>query len=209
MRQPTKVALLLGLLTATTALGVVDRGYVEVPYTPTVCLQESHFLIDPCTGYLNLLLESATLDLDPFACTPVIVNGPDIGITCPVIQPGSVVPSSPMCPNQFGLWLTEDTPSGIQWYRVPCTTNYDLIRGRIPGVTPGATQIDLGTVTCLANDVPQTNVFNVTGPSDPETPPLGVTYFYVVRARGTAVPETYGFSSNSLERVASSGDCSF
>jgi len=76
-------------------------------------------------------------------------------------------------------------------------------------VTPGANQIDLGPVNCLADDVPQTNVFNVTGPSDPDTPPLGVTYFYVVRARGTAVPETYGFSSDSRERVPFSGDCSF
>src|SRR4029453_348155 len=95
MRQPTRVALLLGLLTSTAALGIVDRGYVEVPYTPTVCLQESHFLIDPCTGYLNLLLESATLDLDPFACNPVVVDGPDIGITCPVIRPDSVVAFPP------------------------------------------------------------------------------------------------------------------
>ena len=209
MPPRTTYGLLLGLLTATTALGLVDRGYVEVPYTPTVCIQESHFLIDPCTGHLRLLLESATLDLDPFACKYVIVDGPDIGITCPVIEPGSVVPSSPTCPNQFGMWLTEDAPSGIQWYRVPCSMNYDLIRGRISAVTPGPTQIDLGSVTCLADDVPQTNVFNVTGPSDPDSPPLGVAYFYVVRARNAAVPETYGFSSDSRERVPSSGDCSF
>ena len=210
MRRPTSVAFLLALLMAGTGSISADyRGYIEVPYTPTVCIQESHFLLDPCTGNLDLLRESATLDLDAFACKYVIVDGPDIGITCPVIQPVSVVPSSPTCPNQFGMWLTEEAATGIQWYRVPCTLDYDLIRGRISGVTPGATQIDLGPVTCLADDVPQTNLFNVTGPSDPDTPPVGATYFYVVRARGTAVPETYGFSSNSLERLPSSGDCSF
>jgi hypothetical protein len=150
---------------------------------------------------------SATLDLDPFVCKYVIVDGPDTGIECPVIRPDSVVLSPPTCPNQFGLWLTEDAASGIQWNRVPCTTDYDLIRGRISAVTPGATQIDLGPVTCLADDVPQTLFPSV--PSDPDTPQLGVTYFYVVRARGTTVPETYGFSSDSRERIPFSGDCSF
>lgn len=61
------------------------QGYVERPWTPTPCLQGSHFLTDPCTGAftggLMLLNESQAMDLDPFVCTHVTVDGSDIGIS--------------------------------------------------------------------------------------------------------------------------------
>ena len=197
------------LVTPSRIASATYPGYVETPWTPTTCLQESHFLTDPCTGFLALLNESASLDLDPFACTYGIVNGPDVGITCEVIQPSSVVPASPACPNQFSLWLTEDTPTGVSWYRVPCGTTYDVIRGNLSAVTPGVSQIDLGPVSCLADNVAQTNVWFITGPTHAAAPPVGGVFFYLVRSRSTAVPETYGYSTDSRERIPLSGDCSF
>jgi len=210
MPQPSRFALGLTLLILTPMTGHASwRGYIERPYTPTACIQESHFLIDPCTGATTLLKESATLDLDPFVCTGVVVDGPNIGIECQVIQPSSVAPSSPTCPDKFGLWL-DDLTSQVDWYRVPCATGYDVIRGLRSAVSAGGSIVDLGPVTCLANDVPQVNVWSVTGPADGGTPAVGEVFFYLVRSRSVALgDETYGESSSQLERLPSSGDCSF
>src|SRR5215510_8758047 len=109
MRTPTKCALVLGLLAISTgAASAAFRGYVSLPWTPTTCGQESHFLSDPCTGTLTILRESVMLDIDPFLCSSVVVDGPNIGIECQVIQPTSAVPSPPSCPNQFTISLTGD-----------------------------------------------------------------------------------------------------
>ena len=210
MPSRTKCAVLLGfLMAATDVASASSNGYISLPWTPTTCIQETHFLSDPCTGGLTLLRESATLDLDPFACTSVVVDGPNIGVECVIIQPSSVAPAPPSCANQFAMWVTGDAASGIDWYRVPCATSYDAIRGTLSAVTQGASQIDLGPVTCLAEDLPQDRTFSITGPTDAEAPPVGSVYFYLVRSVSTAVPETYGSSSDNRERLPSSGDCSF
>ena len=204
---------IFGLVLLVTPSGIAPttyRGYIQTPWTPTSCIQGSHFLTDPCTGFMTLLKESATLDLDAFACTYDVVDGPDIGIECEVIQPSSVVPASPVCPNQFNLWLTEDAATGVNWYRVPCGTTYDVITGNLSAVTQGVSQIDLGPVSCLADNVAQTNIWYITGPTHAQVPPVGGVFFYLVRSRSAALPnETYGYSSDNRERIPLSGDCSF
>jgi len=202
------LSVLLSIASGTTLAGY--RGYIERPWTASVCQQESHYLTDPCVGYQVFLDQSQTLNLDPYLCTYVDLSGPDVGITCDmIIQPTSVTPVA-LCLDQFSMWFLDDPAIVMGWYRVGCATSYDLIRGNLAAVTAGSSQIDLGTVTCLANDVPQPNNWLITGPSDADTPPVGVVYFYLVRARSVSLPaETYGYSSDGRERLPFSGDCSF
>ena len=89
-----------------------------------------------------------------------------------------------------------------------CAVSHDVIRGDLPGPTISGSIVDLGGVTCLANDVPQAAWWSVTGPSDPESPPMGTAYFYLVRAPGLPYGDTtYGHSSDGLEEIPFSGDC--
>ena len=204
--------LLLSLLLPSSELAAAPyRGYLEREYGDSTCFAESHYLTDWCTGPSIFLTESQTLPLDPYLCTYVVLDGPDLGGVdgCDLlIQPASVASASPSCPDQLGLRLTEGAGI-VKWSRAPCDATYDLIRGEISAVTPGGSQINLGTVSCLADDVaqPRRDV-EVTGPADPEIPLVGSVYFYLVRPRGLALPETYGTSSDNQERVPFSGDCS-
>ncbi|HEV8375239.1 MAG TPA: hypothetical protein VGR38_03275 [Candidatus Polarisedimenticolia bacterium] len=174
-------------------------------------MQESHFFTNPCTGASTLLSESSALDLDPFVCSYVELSGPDVGIECEVIQPTSAAAYSTSCPIQFDeLWLTDETANHVNWFRVTCAASYDVVRGNLSAVTPGISQIDLGPVQCLGENVPQENWWFISGPADGETPPVGQAFFYLVRPRSLALgDETYGHSSDNRERAPFSGDCSF
>lgn len=205
--------LLLVLLMTTTELAAAPyRGYLERAYGDSTCMAESHYLTDWCKGYPLFLTESQTLPLDPYLCSYVVLDGPDMGGVdgCVLlIQPASVAPASPPCTDQVQLSLTQEMGI-VRWSRAPCNATYDLIKGEISAVTPGPSQIDLGTVSCLANDVAQPlHSWDVIGPEDPEIPPVGSVYFYLVRPRGPVLPETYGASSDNRERVPFSGDCFF
>jgi len=206
-----RLALLTALLIATSGLSAAAyRGYVELPWTPTVCLQESHFLTDPCTGDPQWLLDDrGAIDMDPYLCKYVAVDGPDVGIECQVIAPQSVLASQPPCPIPFtGLWISAETPPRVNWDHVTCAVFHDVIRGELPGPTPVGSLIDLGRVTCLANDIPQAAWWYVSGPVDPDFPPPGTSYFYLARALGLPDGDaTYGHSSDGLEEVPLSGDC--
>jgi hypothetical protein len=208
----SKCAVLFSLLVSAPGIALAAYpGYIERPWTPTTCLQDSHFLTDPCTGAMTLLDESQALDLDPFVCSHVDVDGPDVGLECQVIQPTSVVASATACPIQFDeLWLTDETPNRVNWWHVTCAASYDVVRGDPSAVTPGISEIDLGPVECLAEDVPQASWWYISGPTDAASPAVGQVFFYLVRARILALgDETYGHSSDGRERVPSSGDCSF
>ena len=105
-------AVLLGLLLATPgAASASFRGYVERPYTPTTCLQESHFLTDPCTDSLTLLEDDRAI-LDLYLCKHVIVDGPDVGIECQVIAPASVQRVQPACPIPRGHRVRQEKEGG-------------------------------------------------------------------------------------------------
>lgn len=200
------------LLIATSGLSsAAYRGYVELPWTPTTCGQESHFLTDPCAGNAETLLtdQYGGVNLAPYVCTYIEVNGPDVGIECSVIEPDSVVPTQPTCSIMSrSLLISGAIPPVPCWSRAPCARSYDLIRGVLPGMKSDGSQISLGPVTCLANDLPQPSYPLVTGPADPESPPLDTAFFYLVRAAGLPDGDTtYGHSSNGLEEVPLSGDC--
>lgn len=206
-----RLALLSPLLLATIGTASASyRGYVERPWVPTTCMQESHFLTDPCTGDPQWLLDDrGVTDMDAYLCRYVAVDGPNVGIECLVVAPVSVVDSQPPCPIQFtGLWVGAETSPRLYWDRITCALSYDVIRGDIPAPLRLGSQIDLGRVTCLADDVPQEAWWYVSGPDDPESPPPGTAFFYLARASGVPFGDTtYGHSSDGAEEIPQSGDC--
>jgi hypothetical protein len=147
--------------------------------------------------------------MDGYLCRYVDVNGPNVGVECVVIEPTSVSLAQPPCPILFeGLWMTYDAPPRLNWSHVTCADSHDVIRGELPGPTPDGSHVDLGGVTCLADDFPQADWWYIQGPADPESPPVGKAYFYLVRALGLPYGDTtYGHSSDGLEEVPLSGDC--
>ena len=64
--------------------------------------------------------------------------------------------------------------------------------------------IDLGPVTCLADNLPDTDTAAV---ADSTIPPLGRGYFYLVRHVIAGVAGQYTVSTNGKPGVPASGGC--
>ena len=186
---------------------LVFRGRVERAAAST-CLEGTHLLSDPCTGS-SVLLSSTRFNLDSYLCSDVVVSGPDIGVECPDIDVQSIDPSPPSCTIMVReLLVLGGADAQMQWTRVPCAFSYDAIRGNVAGLAQAPTGIDLGQVTCLGNDLPASDLPIYDGPHDPETPSPGQAFFYLARVNGSPfLVSPYGFSSDNLEELPSSGDC--
>ncbi len=143
------------------------RGYVEIPWTPTVCSQGNYFLTDPCTGGVTLLQPSG-LGFDRYLCQYVDLSGPDVGVECPVIDPIVVTPGQAPCPiPPATLTVSGGATAQTLWSHVICAASYDLIRGDLLQLSETAASVDLGSVTCLANDLPEPHFYVVQGPQRP------------------------------------------
>jgi hypothetical protein len=81
-------------------------------------------------------------------------------------------------------------------------TSYDIIRGDLGLVSEGASTINLGAVTCVEDNSPDL-LFSETG----VTPPVGSTYFYLMRNQDPNVKGSYGRSTAGKTRVPASGNC--
>ncbi len=82
---------------------------------------------------------------------------------------------------------------------------YDVIRGQLRLATPGPTTNNLGPVTCLANDLVDADTANL---PDTTNPPVGDSYFYLVRATVGGVAGNYTVSVPSgRPGVPASGGC--
>ncbi len=94
----------------------------------------------------------------------------------------------------------------FDWGIVPGAV-YDAIRGRVKAVTQTSTHFDLGAVTCLLDDSPDTDTAAV---PDSTYPPVGDAFFYVVRPVVGGVPGDYTVSGPSPVKpgIPSSGGCS-
>ena len=70
--------------------------------------------------------------------------------------------------------------------------------------TNGYVAFDLGAVSCVANDLTNTDTAEI-----PETdiPAVGTGYFYVVRAVVGGIPGDYTVASNGKPGAPSSGGC--
>ncbi|HEV8701854.1 MAG TPA: VCBS repeat-containing protein [Candidatus Polarisedimenticolia bacterium] len=82
---------------------------------------------------------------------------------------------------------------------------YDVIRGQLRLASQGPTTNSLGPVTCLANDLTETDTANL---PDTTYPPSGDAYFYLVRATVGGLAGNYTVSvPGGKPGVPSSGGC--
>lgn len=162
-------------------------------------------ITDPCSG-ATTVLESSVVNLDAYLCANVLVDGPDVGVECPVVDAQTIQGVDPACTIEVGaLEAMNGSETWLQWARLPCVESYDVIRGNLADSGIGGGGIDLGPVVCLVDDTPATSTFG--GPGDWEAPPAGQAFFYLVRAKGVNGITPYSFSSTGLEARPSAGDC--
>ncbi len=88
----------------------------------------------------------------------------------------------------------------LEWEPVFRADSYDVIRGDVSQLRPGA-DVDLGPVACLA----RTSVDSTA--RDSSLPEPGTAFFYLVRYRRVRTISEYGWSSADLVRDATRGDC--
>ena len=89
----------------------------------------------------------------------------------------------------------------LTWEPVFRAESYDVIRGQLAQIRPAGDSVDLGPVTCLAEDTPGT------ASSDPEDPGPGSAFFYLVRYHHGLTTSEYGWSSSDEPERPGSGDC--
>ena len=188
---------------------IQSTGVIEPFPDPTICLQGSHIITDLCTGRAELL-DEFWIDLDPFVCQHVFVEGPNVGVECRIIGPTTVSVTEPQCSTQIrDLVVSGQIDTQARWSRVPCAAAHDLIRGDLSSLRPDGDQIDLGAVVCVGDDLAERFLgLPITGPPDPDIPEPGIVFFYL--ARGNHAPfggDTYGAATGGEIRVPTGGDC--
>ena len=95
------------------------------------------------------------------------------------------------------------TRTVFRWGLLPGAL-YDVIRVNASSVTQQATTFNLGPVSCLANNLDETDIAEV---PDASTPPPGQAYVYFVRPIIAGVPGNYTVSTNGKPGVPGSGGC--
>ena len=103
--------------------------------------------------------------------------------------------------------IRRDRVSGsdeITWSPVPGGRPVDLARGLVSALSFDDENVFLGTLTCIADDVPAGTPI-----VDPSAPPPGDAWFYVLRDDDPdpARVGSWGHGSGNRERLASSGNC--
>jgi hypothetical protein len=91
----------------------------------------------------------------------------------------------------------------LRWGIAPGAV-YDVIRGNRANMSQGPTTVNLGPVTCLANDLPDTDTANF---PDAGLPPVGQAFFYLLRPVIAGAAGQYSVSSSGKPGVPSSGGC--
>ena len=96
------------------------------------------------------------------------------------------------------------TPGGtvLSWSPVLNASTYDLARGEIANLEVVAEQVNLGPLTCIADDLTATDTAVV---PDGELPPAGQAFFYLFR--DNAPDSDYGVDSSGQTRVPGGTDC--
>jgi hypothetical protein len=92
----------------------------------------------------------------------------------------------------------------FRWGIVPGAV-YDVVRAQAKSMSVGVGQNSLGPVTCLADDLPDSDTSAL---PDDDTPPLGDAFVYMVRAVVGGVPTgPYTIGTNGKPGVPASGGC--
>ena len=131
-----------------------------------------------------------------------VVNPVAIGLG-PDFESGSpsfALNAPTVSPEVFGLSITQPGNS-ISWAPFPNATSYDVIRGELPSFACASDHVDLGAVTCVADNLPATSIGDI-------DPAPRRTFFYLVRPNVPLNKGTYGYSPEGGEERPSSGGCS-
>ena len=191
---------------------LTGRGLLGLATGTTTCLEGDHDLINPCTATESVLLSGqfSSIPLDDYLCQYVSVSGTDVGIECPDIGVQTLtLVAPPACIANLSVF--DEASTWLQWPARPCAVSYDIIRGVLPGPSAGGGAVDLGAVNCLADNfipAPGTIPSTMLGPRDGDAPPLGQSFFYLVRATLQSSGVTpYGFSNTDAQENPSSGGC--
>lgn len=101
--------------------------------------------------------------------------------------------------------LQETGGTVLRWSPVKDANLYDVARGDLANIRKVGETVELGPLTCIANDAPGT----ATGASpDGDVPAPGQVFFYVFRDDAPdAGGGSYGADSDGHPRVPGSGDC--
>jgi len=105
------------------------------------------------------------------------------------------------------LHVGKSAPTLVNWDPEPRPVRYDVIRGELASVGPGAGgSVDLGAVACIEDDSPDTSI---SGFEDVVQPSSGQVLFYLLRGtQGLAGgPGSWGQGTGGGERTAGAGTC--
>jgi len=192
-----------------TAVALADfnlDGRLDVAVTNTNANDVS-LLYGDGFGHFTKVGDFGTRDL-PLAIGAGDCNGdgkPDLAVAdnfndTITILVNQITPGDPL---QFSTAFGQ-TQTVFTWGIVAGAT-YDVIRGRLKLVIPGAPNNNLGAVTCLANDLTDADTASL---PDTTNPPLGDCYFYAVRATVNGLSGNYTVSVPAGKPgVPSSGGC--
>jgi hypothetical protein len=89
----------------------------------------------------------------------------------------------------------------VEWIEVPGALFYNVVRGKLKNLKELDEFLHLGQLTCIASF---TNVPSTAGSEDPELPPLGEAFFYLVEY-DDGLPSGYGTESAAKDRFAPPG----
>jgi Tol biopolymer transport system component len=98
------------------------------------------------------------------------------------------------------------SPTELSWDHSPTSLRYDAIRGSIANLSIAGATVDLGPVTCLEDDSPDSHTH---GHGDAADPAPGEAFFFLYRGSVgfDATAGSYGQGTGGKERVAGAGGC--
>ena len=99
------------------------------------------------------------------------------------------------------------SPTVLSWEPSPTSLRYDVIRGSVAELSLAGSTVNLGSVSCLEDDSPDSHT---RGHADSMDPAPGQAFFFLYRGSvGFApAPGSYGQGTGGKERLPSSGGCS-
>lgn len=94
----------------------------------------------------------------------------------------------------------------VRFSAVAGSTTYDLARGSVASLREIGQTVDLGSLTCLANDLVAPDSVSASV-EDAAVPPAGEAFFYLFRDDGDDGGGSYGTGSRGQSRVPGPSDC--
>ena len=107
-------------------------------------------------------------------------------------------------PDPLGaVTVLPGTMTVLRWGTIP-GASFDVVRASISAIRRLPDRIDLGAVTCIANDIAESDTAST---PDGLLPALGNGFIYLLRATIAGVPGAYSVSTDGRPLLPASGDC--